>query len=404
MDAFNVTLLALANAIVAALFFWRPKKDHGNGTLLPATTGNLPQVRKEQSPTKRPKRSLKKWAAGTLAGASLLAFSITYNFVDPSTELHPVSGVDADMYAPTAWTDTVHHETFTGLAASQLFSTLNEQNIFPFTTVFTGDNNVTGNCSGGEITGYSNPCRALDSINVPGQLSPPWVWEARVGALGNAGMQWTLNFANGNGSAAGANLTRWYMRMSIYFEEDGTDHGQFDYPFHGTSHKMFNPNGIDNGFLQTWYESPFIWEQAGGSLNGCNVGLEPNTWIEYYPSDTVPPQSGGGNGTCEHLGRGGMHKRGIMQHWFICVDYSPPSGSRIVSWGVVDAEVNGIAGYHNNQTTWHNTGASDFDAVTWNGTIGGGPPYPAQDVSIWWDDLLVLTGSSGSCQTPPSFS
>ena len=66
----------------------------------------------------------------------------------------------------------------------------------------------------------------------------------------------------------------------------------------------------------------------------------------------------------------------------------------------------GISGYHNNVTNYvtGNTGPfTDFDSFIWNGTYGGMPKtHPAQ--SYWFDDLLIMTGSSGSCVTPPSFS
>lgn len=304
-----------------------------------------------------------------------------------------------DPYLPAAWTDTVHYEDFTGMAANARFDTGNG---FPGAPrPFTEFGSWNGVCTGARISGYSVECVAQDSVVFAGQASPPWVWEGYNPAGGAGQLIYKLNFDQGNGPAAKSDLTRVYVRYSMFFEEAGNGIGRTDYRWSPDSNKFFQFNEVSNGFLNAWYEqAPEFRGQSSPATEPCPVGLTANTWEDYYPGDVVSPQ-----GSCTRMGRGGFGKRGVWQHHFVCMDFSRPPGQRVISYGMSSEDEAGIAAYHNNVSTYNMVGrgsANDFDSWMWNGTYGGTKNGPAQ--SYWFDDLLVMTGSAGSCVTPPSFS
>ena len=103
------------------------------------------------------------------------------------------------------------------------------------------------------------------------------------------------------------------------------------------------------------------------------------------------------------MGQGGYGKRGVWQHFWACLDFSPTAGSRIISYGVVDEQQHGIAAYHNNVTDYKKTGstATSFGNFYWNGTYGGSKS--SQDNYRYHGEFIIMTGSSGSCSVPPSF-
>ena len=341
-----------------------------------------------------------------------------------------------DPYLPPEWTDTVHYEDFSNALAPLRFDSIADQantGADPFTgtlqsVAFPGGGSSVGQCVGGEgPSGYAGNglaypgglCRAQDSVVFANQASPPWVWEnfldsADTGQGDDSGgaLQFEITFADGNGSGAAANLTRVYIRYSMFFEEDGVGVGTEDYLWDATSNKYGQFNTLGNGFLQLWDgNAQFFWEQISPDTDGTcgdipegQAMLYANTWTEYEGNegDTIQYAFTG----CSNVGRGGAGKRGIWQHHFVCMDFSPSAGSRVISWGMKSADEQGIAGYHNNVTWYYEnsgvTGVTDFDSWVWNGTYGGSKVHPAQ--SYWFDDILVMTGTEGSCVTPPSFS
>ena len=278
----------------------------------------------------------------------------------------------------------------------------------PFTSVTAWNNNCTGGSgpSGYSGNGFGGLCKAQDSVVFNNQPTPPWTWEHRLPA-GSAGvLTYDVTFANGNGSGASADLKRVYVRYSIFHEAAGVGVGEQDYQWSPDSNKWWMFNVVSNGFLNSWYEvAPEFRGQSSPNTDTCSVGLTANTWVDYYPADTVAPQGPFGNEDCVGMGVGGFGKRGVWQHHFVCMDFSPPAGSRVISYGVYSEDEQGIAAYHNNVTNYNAVGVgtfTDFDKWIWNGTFGGTKNGPEQ--SYWFDDLLIMTGSSGSCVTPPSFS
>jgi len=314
------------------------------------------------------------------------------------------SGGIYDPYLPAEWTDTVHYEDFTAVAAPGRFDVAWDQSGTgppPFTGDLLSWNNQCVGGAGNSGYGSAN-CNAQDSVVFANQPSPPWVWENFLATNSGGALEYEINFADGNGSGAASNLTRLYLRYSIFFEQAGLGIGREDYVWQSSSNKYFNMNQIGSGFFQLWYDQAgYFWGQSSPATDrGCEVGLTPNTWVDYYPADTVGAQTA----ECYSIGRGGQGKTGVWQHHFVCFDFSRPAGSRVISWGMTSSDEQGIAGYHNNVTNY-NAGPglfTDFDSFIWNGTWGGIPKiHPA--MSYWFDDLLIMTGSSGSCVTPPSF-
>ena len=338
------------------------------------------------------------------------SLSSSYSAVDTFV-MATVTASTYDPYLPAAWTDTVHYEDFTGLVANTRFDSISGA---------TGDmdapwtlETVAYDCQGGSgNSGYNGAgtgglCRGQDSVVFANQASPPWVFESFLDTDEAQGLQFGIVFADGNGSGAAANLTRVYVRYSIFYEANGVGIGGQDYTWHSGSNKYWMMNTTSNGFMIGWDgESTVFAEQTSPSSSTCDdtYGLEQNTWTDYYAADTINTLAGVPE--CSGVGTGGWNTRGVWQHRFICFDFSPAAGSRIVSWGMYSADEQGIAAYHDDMTNYNQVGAgtaTDFDGWIWNGTWGGLPKtHPAQ--SIWFDDLLVMTGSSGSCVTPPSFS
>lgn len=313
-----------------------------------------------------------------------------------------------DPYKPAGYDELVHYEDFTALLAPVRFDvTAIQTGPAPFTNMQIW---TFGECTGGAgNSGYNGGntgglCRAQDSLDIVGQPSPPWVWE-HFNPNGAAGeFIYTLNFADGNGPAAAGGLTRLYLRFSILYEANGVGPGLEDYKWSTDSNKWFQFNDLGQGFLQSWYEqAPVFWEQESPSTEpSCTIGLTSNTWNQFAPGDTAAPQFLGVEGDCTNLGKGGFGKRGIWQHHFVCMDLTPTSGNRILSWGMMSTDEQGIAGYHDGLAGYLNpsaTVASDLNSFVWNGTYGGGDKVH-EDQSYWWDDLVIYTGDSGSCVNP----
>jgi Big-like domain-containing protein len=309
-----------------------------------------------------------------------------------------------DPYLPAAWSDTVHYEDFTAIAAPLRFDVAWDQGRTgpdPFTGALLSWSNQCVGGAGNSGYGGAN-CDAQDSVVFANQPSPPWVWENYLQTNSGGALEYEINFVDGNGPSAAANLTRLYIRYSIFFEDAAVGIGRENYVWQSVSNKYFNMNEIGNGFIQLWYDqAAYFWGQSSPNTdNGCRVGLPPNTWVDYYPADTVPPQ----NAECSAVGQGGHGKTGVWQHHFVCFDFSPSAGSRVMSWGMSSADEQGIAGYHDNVTNYDAVPGSytDFSSFIWNGTWGGEPKtHPA--MSYWFDDILIMTGPTGSCVTPPSF-
>ena len=353
-----------------------------------------------------------------VSGSVLVAFgALALNFFGGMTTFGGAGGVGGvssapvsvggtyDPYLPAAWTDTVHYEDFTSRAATSDLTEVPET-LGPFSVQSWGSE-----CTGGAgASGYGGtPCRAQDSVVFANQASQPWVWEAIMPDLSpdsSAGhLTYTVTFADGNGSGAAANLTRVYVRYSIFHEANGVGVGAKDYAWSPDSNKQWMFNDVSNGFLNLWYDQgPEFRGQSSPNTENCTVGLTANTWEDYYAGDTVPPQTGD---NCTAMGLGGFGKRGVWQHHFVCMDFSPSAGSRVISYGMYSEDEQGIAAYHNNVTNYNRVGVgtdTDFDSWIWNGTYGGTKYKGPGDQSYWFDDLLIMTGSSGSCVTPPSFS
>lgn len=304
--------------------------------------------------------------------------------------------VQPDKFKPAAWNDTIHYEDFSQ-GAPVAFSTTREQSSGLPTgfTLMMSESGLANDCLGGLATSYSDDCKGLDSIQdgANGQLSPPWVWELATVAGGGGSMRWNFDFSAGNGTGAPAStVNRLYFRITMYHSTN--------FSFHPLSWKWWNLNQIDNGYFQLWYTAPFLFDGIDNlpdSEDGCKHH-EANNWNALYPGDTIGPQING-MGTCTKLGLGGTNEVGKWQHFWWCIDYSPPSGSRVFSFGVVDADVEGIAGYHDNHTVWTD-GDTVFEGLLWNGTIGGGANPSTEEVRQYFDDMLIMTGSSGTCIAP----
>ena len=318
-----------------------------------------------------------------------------------------------DPYLPASWTDTVHYEDFTSLETG---TRTDDASWFgePYPEPWTLES-VGYECHGGNISGYGGTlCVAQDSVVFANQPSPPWVWESTVPSGSASGLQFGIVFEDGNGSGAAANLTRLYVRFSIFYEDSTVGIGENNYVWHPNSNKYWELNGISSGVMLGWDGAApsFVGQSSPNTAGGCNYALVSNTWIEYEDStghvagDTISPFSSAEDGTCVNRGIGGWGTTGVWQHHFVCMDFSPSAGSRVMSWGMYSENKQGIAGYHDNVTNYNAVGVgtyTDFDGWVWNGTYGGGAPYPTTGQSIWFDDILIMTGSSGSCVTPPSF-
>lgn len=331
----------------------------------------------------------------------------------------PVTPAAYDPYLPGEWMDTVAFVDFSEMVGDSM------KYWAPSRFDASGQANQNGagaaplsgqlflyqgsDCTGATISGYSVPCRALDSVVFADQPSPPWVYEHFEAEDGAGNFVFEVVFADGGYAASSADLTRVYVRYSIFFEENGTGIGGQDYTHHNGSNKWWQFDDLGGGMMLGWYDDALIMvsQESPATNDGCLFGLGSNTWVDYYPTDTggVQDLTLDGDGICTNRGIGGHDQIGIWMHHFVCMDFSPTAGSRIMSWGMYSEAEQGIAAYHNNMTSYFNSPLTltDFDSFVWNGTWGGQPKtHPAQ--SYWFDEILVMTGSSGSCVTPPSFS
>ena len=336
-------------------------------------------------------------ALGVVCGTAVVAFG-AYAFLG-STVMGPGGaggaqaaesggggGINPDMFAPAGWTDTVDSRDFSAEWSVAVSGVTDAAGTSPV-----GINNLSGTAHGGQILPYAGTAdRMLDSMTLPGAASPPYMWEHRYpGTNVNNSVDIHLNFSNGNGSAAGTVTGRIYVRMSLVYEAASMCVGCVDYTMHGNGEKIFRLSGPAEPLLD--------WQLGGLTLvntasNGGACG-EPysNAWYLYQNGDTLPE-----NSNCPQ--RGALTAEdfaGGVVHLWMCLDATPADGSEINSFGVVSESQSGIAGYWDDDNI-----VESWSSMYRNPTYGGGnPPWPPNQ-SVWLDDWIVLTGSSGSCVNP----
>jgi hypothetical protein len=170
-----------------------------------------------------------------------------------------------------------------------------------------------------------------------------------------------------------------------------------DFDFNETSQKFISFNDVSGPLFQLGDNSMAIYNVGGTGIEadpatGC-PHLFSNNWNNEFPGDTVNPS--GPNNVCRPRGAK-KFERGTAQHFFVCWDLSLPAGSRVVSFGVADVGETGIMGYYNHLGSGSVTSLS---GIVENGTWGGGGTKVGTS-SMWINELLLMTGSSGSCVNP----
>jgi hypothetical protein len=247
---------------------------------------------------------------------------------------------------------------------------------------------------GGRLTGFSVDSLLIDSIDVAGMWSPPWVHELVYadGLQSNSGGKWRLDFDEGNGSGAASNPERIFMSWLECYEAPsagcGPGVGVFD--MNSASQKIM--------FLSIGGPSPipiFEYIEFGGTgvitiLNiadpdtGCR-NLAPNQYAAT--GDTVDYPSFADN-NCSNVGMAGIQAGEWTEFW-LCFDYSAGTSDVTVSFGRGST----IDGY------WTGVSEPQFNNIRIDGQWGGGGTTSGTS-SRWVDHFEAYTGSSGSCVAP----